>query len=187
MSKNILFSLLFSILIVIGARVSLDIGPVPLTLQTAFIFMAALLLPMPYSILSVAIYLVTGAIGLPVFADGKSGFEIFTGPTGGFLIGFLLANIAISYLSRNTRYNVKGLDGGKIYWNAFLPCLAGSIVIQVCGMIWGKVYTGDAWGHIYNVWFAPFYFNMIFKMFIASLFSVEIWKYFYYRKEFLIR
>jgi len=182
MNKNILFAFLFGILISIGARVSLDIGPVPLTLQTAFIFMAGLLLPLPYSALSVTIYLVAGAIGLPVFADGKSGIEIFTGPTGGFLIGFLVAVIFISYLSREARYKVKGLDRKNIYWNALMPCLVGSIIVQVCGMVWGKAYTGDAWGHIYTAWLAPFYFNMVFKMVIASLISAEVWKYIYSRK-----
>jgi biotin transport system substrate-specific component len=177
MNKNIYYSFVFASLISFGAWVSLPIGPVPLTLQTVFVFMAGLLLSMPYAVTAVIIYLTAGAIGIPVFANGNSGLNVFTGPTGGFLIGFVIAVMAVSYLSRHNKFNISNKGWRIIYWNALLPCIIGTIVIQGCGMIWGKIYMGNDWGNIYDVWLEPFYFNMIIKIIIASLVAVEIWKY----------
>lgn len=64
---------------------------VPLTLQMFFVVLAALLLSPRWAGASMATYVVLGAIGLPVFAGGKAGLGVLTGPTGGYLLGFIAA------------------------------------------------------------------------------------------------
>lgn len=65
--------------------------PVPFSLQSLFVVLAALLLPPAWAIAAMGVYVLLGAIGLPVFAQGGSGLGILAGPTGGYLVGFILA------------------------------------------------------------------------------------------------
>lgn len=66
-------------------------GPVPLTPQIIFVVLSALLLAPKWAAASLATYVVLGAAGLPVFSGGKGGFAVLTGPTGGYLFGFVAA------------------------------------------------------------------------------------------------
>lgn len=75
---------------------SLPIQPVPITFQTFFVALAALLLPAPWAAGSMALYVALGAIGLPVFAKGGAGLGVVAGPTGGYLVGFIIAAGAAS-------------------------------------------------------------------------------------------
>ena len=71
--------------------VSVPLGAVPITLQTLGVALAALLLPAGWAAASLALYVALGAIGVPVFAGGHAGLAIVAGPTGGYLIGFVVA------------------------------------------------------------------------------------------------
>lgn len=155
---------------------SIPMKPVPLTLQTVAILLVALLLPMKYALFSVGLYIALGAVGVPVFSAGRSGMEVITGPTGGFIIGFIIATAAVSYLTANIRYNVKDKSLLMLYRQVFWPCFVGSIILQICGVIWGKIYTGSPWDMMYDQWIHPFYLNMVIKIFIAVVVAVQIWK-----------
>lgn len=78
-------------LLAIMAQIVIPIGPVPITLQTAGLMMAVLLFNKRDAFLSLLLYLLLGAIGLPVFSAGRGGLGMLIGPTGGFLLGFLAA------------------------------------------------------------------------------------------------
>lgn len=88
---------LFAALTAVGALISIPFYPVPLSLQTLFLYLCVLILK-ERAPLSMAIYLLMGAVGLPVFARGMAGYAALVGPTGGFLFGFLLASIASGWL-----------------------------------------------------------------------------------------
>ena len=77
----------------VGAFIAIPLpfSPVPIVLQNFFILLIALVLGPRMGTASVALYLLVGALGLPVFAGGKGGFAHFFGPTGGYLAGFLLS------------------------------------------------------------------------------------------------
>ena len=87
---------LFSALIAAGAFIRIPFYPVPITLQTLFALLAGTLLPIPMAIASVTVYLILGAIGLPIFTTG-GGLAALLGPTGGYLIG-MLPSVAIGGL-----------------------------------------------------------------------------------------
>lgn len=176
LTRQISLSILFAILIGVSSWISIPIDPVPLTMQTVFIFLAALLLPMEFALLAVVFYILLGVAGLPVFSNGNSGIETLVGPTGGFFGGFILAVFAISLLTKNVRYNLEGKSKAQLYWSVARACLAGTFLIQICGMMWGKIYTGNSWPEIIEGWLNPFYFNMVLKIIIAVFVSVEIWK-----------
>lgn len=176
--KHLLLSIFFALLIAASARVSIPMEPVPLTMQTAVIFTSALLLPMGYAIFSVVLYIALGIIGLPVFSGGRSGLEVFQGPTAGFLIGFIVIAALISYLSRHNRYKIKGISKWRLALKVIWPCVAATILLQLLGILWGKVYMGSPWPQMFEQWLYPFYFNMIFKIVVTTLLVVPLWTYF---------
>lgn len=96
---------LFTALVAAGAFIKIPLGAVPITLQTLFCFLAALLLSAKYSTLSIALYLFLGAIGLPIFTSG-GGFAALFGPTGGFLLGMLPAVCVGSLMASKKRGNI---------------------------------------------------------------------------------
>ena len=71
--------------------IALPLGPVPVTLQVFGVVLAALLLSWEWAAAALAIYLVMGAAGVPVFSAGGAGLGVVLGPTGGYIIGFVLA------------------------------------------------------------------------------------------------
>lgn len=82
------------------APLSLPLGPLPLTLGTLGLFLIAGLLPPLYTAEAVGIYLLLGICGLPVFAGFCGGAAVLTGPTGGYLWGYLPAAVLASWISR---------------------------------------------------------------------------------------
>ncbi|MBI9095029.1 MAG: biotin transporter BioY [Sphaerochaeta sp.] len=102
-TRKTVLTALFASLIIVGAYIRFPLPPVPITLQTLFVISAALLGGTAIGVGSVAIYLLLGAVGLPVFTAG-GGLGILLGPTGGFLFGLLpaalLAGIAGNYAKK---------------------------------------------------------------------------------------
>ncbi|MEM7105975.1 MAG: biotin transporter BioY [Bacteroidota bacterium] len=101
--KNIkpILAIVFTGLMAIGAQINIDLllSPVPFILSDFFIILGALILGRNWGVASVMLYLLLGAIGLPVFSDGGGGVEHFAGPTGGYLAGFLVASLVIGHIS----------------------------------------------------------------------------------------
>ena len=88
--QSTVYASLFAALIACGAylAIPIPISPVPIVLQNLFVLLAGLLLGGRWGLASVGIYLLAGAVGLPVFTGGKGGVAHFFGPTGGYLVGF---------------------------------------------------------------------------------------------------
>jgi len=81
-----------------GAYIIVPLPPVPITLQTLFMALAAALLGARLGALSQVVYVLLGLIGLPVFAGGKAGFGVLLGPTGGYLVGFVAGAYVTGFL-----------------------------------------------------------------------------------------
>lgn len=126
---------LFTALIAIGSVVSIPLGPVPLVLANFFAILAGLLLGPWWGGAAVLVYLVLGAIGLPVFSGGSGGVGHFATPTGGFLIGYLAAAFAAGAVARG--FAQPGAD--KPAPGAFRLALAGVaalVVLYAIGLPW---------------------------------------------------
>jgi len=115
-------------LIALSARLSIPLpfSPVPITLQTAVILTLAGLLGRR-SVWSVGVYLVAGALGLPVLAGNWGGLARFAGPTGGYLLGFALAAYVAGWLSEHSADQPLRL---------LLALLSGQALIYICGLAW---------------------------------------------------
>ena len=109
------------------APLKLDIGAVPITLQTLVVALAGALLGPVDGAIAVGVYLLLGLAGLPVFAGWMSGFAYFVGPTGGFLVGFLA---------------LAALTGLRRWWAG----LFGLAAVYLLGTAWLMKVTGLALG-----------------------------------------
>lgn len=87
---SLVWTALLAALLAVGAYIHLPLWGVPFTLQPLFAMLAGYLLGPTRGPMAVALYLLAGFAGLPVFAGGKAGLAVLMGPTGGYLIGFLL-------------------------------------------------------------------------------------------------
>ncbi len=85
----------------VAAQIAVPIFPVPFTLQVLAVVLSGLLLGPRYGALAQAIYLLVGAIGVPVFAEFRGGLGVLLGPTGGYLLSYPLA-AAIAGLAAGT-------------------------------------------------------------------------------------
>jgi len=94
---------LLAALIAAGAFMYVPVGPVPMTLQVYFVLLAGFVLGPVHGMLAVLLYVLAGAVGLPVFSGGRSGFAHLLGPTGGFLAGFAVSAWACGLLGAGRR------------------------------------------------------------------------------------
>jgi biotin transport system substrate-specific component len=95
-TRDMTVAALLAALLAASAYIALPTAPVPVTFQVLVVILAALLLAPGWAAASVGLYLLMGAAGLPVFAGPKGGLGALVGPTGGFLVGFLVAVVLAS-------------------------------------------------------------------------------------------
>jgi biotin transport system substrate-specific component len=88
---RLVWTALLAACVAVGAWFQLPIGAVPVTLQPLFVLLAGYLLGPAHGAGAVALYVAAGVLGMPVFAGGHAGLGVLLGPTGGFLVGFVLA------------------------------------------------------------------------------------------------
>jgi biotin transport system substrate-specific component len=124
--KTLVYASMFGALTAIGAFISVPLYPVPVTLQTVFTALSGFLLGGVGGALSQVVYVLLGIIGLPVFSGGKSGLGVLFGPTGGYLIGFIIAAYVMGRI-------VEARKAGGTWW-LLLSFIAGEIVIYGCGV-----------------------------------------------------
>lgn len=142
---RLVWAALMAALTAVGAYVSIPLGPVPISLQTMFVLMAGYTLGPAYGAAAIGLYLVAGIVGLPVFAGGKSGFAALFGPTGGYLIGFIVCAA------------VAGFAGRKASWlRLALFGLLGFAALYALGLARLKTILDADWSKTITVGLLPF-------------------------------
>ena len=128
-------------LICVAAQLAipLPIG-VPFTLQVLMVMLTALILKPLYSVISLLLYVLLGVIGLPVFTGAKSGIGTILSPTGGFIIGFVLAAFLVSLLKNVLAKKL----GGKLTVARYIlvTVIVGIPVMYIPGNALYMAYTG---------------------------------------------
>lgn len=97
--RNMVLSGLFAALLAVSSQISFPVGPVPHTLQIVFVLLAGIVLGSRWGITAVAVWILLGAFGLPVFAQGKAGIANIAGPTGGFMAGFAVCAYVVGWIT----------------------------------------------------------------------------------------
>jgi biotin transport system substrate-specific component len=114
----------FAALTVVGANIVIPLAPVPVTMQTLFVLLAGASIGAGWGSISQWMYVGLGALGLPMFAGGASGAGILAGPTGGYLLSFLVAPWVIATLLKRSN---------RIGWQVF-SFAVGKVVILTLGV-----------------------------------------------------
>ncbi|HCK76163.1 MAG TPA: hypothetical protein DHW07_03365 [Gammaproteobacteria bacterium] len=143
-----------TLLLALSAKVQVPFFPVPATMQTYAVLLLGIAYGPRLGVATGALYLIEGALSLPVFASG-GGVQYLTGPTAGYLFGFILA------------MGVTGLLAER-GWSRSLPgllaiILAGEILIFVPGVIWLGLVTGSGIEKAIDLGLTPFILVETFK------------------------
>ena len=130
------FSLIFAILMAISANsfVYLPFTPVPITTQVLTVLLSGLFLGSRWALASQTMYILMGIMGLPVFSGFKNGAAFLTGPTVGYVIGFMAAAFVTGYVYEN--WAKKEHSSFSHILIPFVSCIAGVILIHLFGFIY---------------------------------------------------
>ena len=123
---DIVYIGLFSALIAVCAWISIPLT-VSITLQTMAVCITAGLLGWKRGTLSICVYILLGMIGLPIFTGFKSGPSAVTGPTGGYIVGFIFTSIIIGFACQKLK--------NRIFTNALVMAF-GILVCYLFGTVW---------------------------------------------------
>ena len=157
--------LLGCILLIISAKIKVPLYPVPMTLQPLAVLMISMLFGRNLASATVGLYIFQGLLGLPVFAYG-GGFMYIFGPTGGFIIGFLLAAIILGHLAD------KGW--GRSLFTSILCMVIGLFIIYFMGILQLSVIKGFDYAILKG--FYPFIIGDLYKLLLAGILVPYIWK-----------
>lgn len=135
LATNLVTVVLGTLLITAAAKINVPVWPVPVTLQSFAIAALAAAFGMRIGVATVALYLIEGAFGLPVFATG-GGLAYLIGPTGGFLLGFLALAAIVGFAAD------RGLTRQPVL--LFGAMLIGTAVLYVFGFGWLVAMAGSA-------------------------------------------
>jgi len=166
-AKIILVAALGTLLLTISAKIKIPFYPVPMTMQTFIVLFLGITLGPKIGLLTVSLYLFEGIFGLPVFAGTPEkgiGLVYFTGPTMGYLIGFLVA----VYFSGSFKY-----DKGPL--NTFLKLIFSLSFIYIFGLIWLGTLIG--WDKpIFKLGAEPFLLAELLKMLLLLFLTPTLLK-----------
>jgi biotin transport system substrate-specific component len=122
-------------LITICSWISIPLGPVPFTLQTLGILAVMLTVGGRRGTLAILVYLALGVVGVPVFAGFKGGIASFLGPTGGFLLGFVIAAL-VYWLLESLIFKRLMTSSVKTWIFGIINDVIFEIIMYVIGVIW---------------------------------------------------
>lgn len=125
--KNLTLRAILAAVICVIAPLSFPVGAVPVTAATLIIFIVSACMDMRFSVPAVLLYIALGAVGLPVFSGFSGGFQILSGATGGFIIGYIPCAAVISFMC--SRYPRK-----KFIYP--LSMALGTVICYLFGILW---------------------------------------------------
>jgi len=158
---------LFAAIIAILAQISIPIAfsPVPLTGQTLAIGLVATILNKKTAVLATTIYILTGAVGMPVYSNGSGGIGVLFGATGGYLFSFVLVTFLISFYLEKTNYNMV---------QALIINHIAMIVTLLIGTTWLKIFASMSWEAAFISGFTPFLLFGIVKAILSAWLGIKV-------------
>ena len=165
--KSILIIFFGSIVLAISAKIKIPFYPVPMTMQTFIVLFLGMSFVYKIGVTTIALYLLEGIIGLPVFSNSPErgvGLVYFIGPTMGYLIGFVIACFLASYIKEKDNYLI-------IFAKLFLSVS----VIYVLGVLWlGSLLGWDK--PIIQLGVTPFLLAEMFKIILLTILAKKLLK-----------
>ena len=172
LNKNKIFNLanistvLFgSIILIISAKIKVDLYPVPMTLQPLAVLMIGMLFGRNLAISTIGLYILQGIAGFPVFAYGGGLLYLF-GPTGGFIVGFFIAGLVLGELADR--------GWGRNILSSIFCMMLGMFIIYFFGILQLSAIKGFAFAIIKG--FYPFLVGDLYKLLVAGILVPFIWR-----------
>ena len=166
--KSLVVVILGSIVLTISAKIKIPFYPVPMTMQTFVVLFLGISFGYKIALSTIGLYLIEGIIGLPVFSNSPEkgvGLVYFTGPTMGYLIGFLSACYLASKIKVNDNFIV-----------ILIKLVVATSTIYILGLIWLGTLIG--WDKpIFEFGAKPFLLAEIFKILLLALLTKKIIKF----------
>ena len=166
--KSLIVIFFGSIILAISAKIKIPFYPVPMTMQTFVVLFLGISFGYKIALSTVALYLLEGIIGLPVFSNSPEkgvGLVYFTGPTMGYLIGFLSACFMSSFIKSENNY-----------FSIFLKLIFSVSTIYILGILWLGTLIG--WDKpIIKLGVMPFLLAEFFKIALLTVLSKKILKF----------
>jgi biotin transport system substrate-specific component len=165
--KSLLVIFLGSIILAISAKIKIPFYPVPMTMQTFVVLFLGISFGYKIALSTVSLYLLEGILGLPVFSNSPEkgiGLVYFTGPTMGYLVGFLSACFLASFTKSDDNY-----------FTIFIKLLLSVSTIYILGVLWLGAFLG--WDKpIIQLGVMPFLLAEIFKIALLTVLAKKIFK-----------
>jgi biotin transport system substrate-specific component len=171
--RNMVLAALFAALLAISGQIAIPIGPVPITLQTMMILLAGSILGSRWGAISVLVWILLAAVGAPVLSGGTGGLGVLFGPTGGYILGFLIAVFLVGWsierLGRNKQVN---------WWQLlFVFLISGVLLIHAIGFPWFLFVSHLPFSmDIFNKVFVVFLPGDIVKAVLASILTITLYR-----------
>ena len=172
--KNLFIVLIGSILLAISSKIKIPFYPIPMTMQTFVVLIIGIGFGWKLGVATIMLYLFEGIVGLPVFSGTPEkgiGIVYFTGPTMGYLIGFLIA----VYISGKFQYDDIFQENFLKFFKNYLKILFAVSFIYLFGLIWLGHLIG--WNKpIFKIGAEPFLLAESFKILILAIIAGKIKK-----------
>jgi len=166
--KSLLIVFFGSIILAISAKIKIPFYPVPMTMQTFVVLFLGISFGYKIAIGTISLYLIEGILGLPVFSNSPErgvGLVYFTGPTMGYLLGFLSACYLASFIKKEDSFV-----------SIFLMLILSVSTIYIFGILWlGTILGWDK--PIIELGVKPFLLAELFKIFLLTALSKKILKF----------
>jgi biotin transport system substrate-specific component len=156
--------------VALAAQVSFELPftPVPITGQTFAVVLVGATLGAVLGLASLGLYLFVGALGAPIYAEGNHGWDILTGPTGGYIIGFVLAAFLTGFLAQR-RWD-------RRFSSAVAAMLTGNVIIYVVGLPWLAEDQDLGFTETMELGLAPFVVGDLLKLYLAGALLPSAWR-----------
>ena len=148
-------------------RIPLADTPVPITGQTFAVVLIGAAYGAPLGASTLVAYWLIGLAGAPIYAEGKSGWDTFVGPTGGYIVGFVLAAALTGYLAQQ-RWD-------RRFSSSLGAMLLGNVAIYVPGLLWLAHYLNTGVNDTLVAGLYPFVLGDVIKLFLAGALLPSAW------------
>lgn len=168
--RAVLLAVFGTAMLTLSAKIQVPFWPVPMTMQTFVVLVIGMAYGWRLAGATVMLYLVEGAVGLPVFAGTPErglGLAYMTGPTGGYLVGFAAAAVILGWLAE------RGWD--RTLGRTFAAMALGHAVILACGVFWLASMVG--WDRAVAVGLTPFWAATVLKTALGAAVLPLAWRF----------
>jgi biotin transport system substrate-specific component len=166
-TKEMILASLFTAFIIISGFIAIPLpfSPVPLTAQTFAIMLVGMIFGPKLVLMSTGTYVALGAVGLPVFSGFRGGISVLLGPSGGYIVGFVVGAVVISILKGN---------GENLYRVLLSGVIGGILVIHAMGVPWLAFQLGIPLKQAALAGSVPYLIGDGIKLLLAGVLAVQL-------------